>query len=138
MIASRFILPVSKLSLYDRWLEKMYPEMIDHSIELHHLYRILDLLSEHKEYLEKYLYSYKRDLFSMELDVVLYDLTTLRFESTVRETDGLRQFGYSKEMRSDCTQVVMGLLTDTRGIPLGFEVYPGNTFEGHTLEGITA
>lgn len=72
----------------------------------------------------------------MEMDVVLYDLTTLRFESTVKVPGALRQFGYSKERRSDCTQVVLGLLTDTNGIPLGFEVYPGNTFEGHTLSGI--
>ncbi len=48
----------------------------------------------------------------------------------------LRQFGYSKEMRSDCTQVVLGLLTDTEGIPLCFDVHPGNTFEGNTLDGI--
>ncbi len=48
----------------------------------------------------------------------------------------LPRFGYSKEKRSDCTQVVLGLLTDTQGIPLGFEVHPGNTFEGKTLEGM--
>ena len=136
MIASRFIQPVSKLGLYDRWLERTYPVMIDHDTALHHLYRTLDLLSDHKEYMENYLYSYKKDLFNMELDVVLYDLTTLRFESTVKEPGALRQFGYSKERRNDCTQVVLGLLTDTEGIPLGFEVYPGNTFEGHTLQGI--
>ncbi len=48
----------------------------------------------------------------------------------------LRQFGNSKERRSDCTQVVFGLLVDRDGIPLGFEVYPGNTFEGKTLSDI--
>ena len=48
----------------------------------------------------------------------------------------LRQFGYSKERRSDCTQVILGLLVDRHGMPLGFEVYPGNTFEGHTLSDI--
>src|SRR3990170_2290746 len=66
-------------------------------------------------------------------NVVLYDLTTLRFESTREDLGELCRFGYSKEMRSDCTQVVLGLLVDTDGIPLGFEVYPGNTFEGATL-----
>ncbi len=69
----------------------------------------------------------------MSVDVVLYDLTTLRFESTREDLGQLRRFGYSKEMRSDCTQVILGLLVDTDGIPLGFEVYPGNTFEGATL-----
>ena len=70
------------------------------------------------------------------MDVVLYDLTTLRFESTRVDKDNLRRFGYSKEMRTDCTQVVLGLLTDTDGIPLCFEVHPGNTFEGKTLDSI--
>jgi len=110
--------------------------MIDHHIALHHIYRSLDILADNKDQIESYLYCYKKDLFSLHVDVVLYDLTTLRFESTVHEEGTLRQFGYSKERRSDCTQVVLGLLTDTDGIPLSFEVYPGNTFEGKTLEGI--
>lgn len=58
-------------------------------------------------------------------------MTTLRFEST--KATELRQFGYSKERRSDCTQVVLGLLLRPDGVPVGFEVYPGNTFEGHTM-----
>ena len=67
---------------------------------------------------------------------MLYDLTTLRFESTRTDLGKLRQFGYSKERRSDCTQVVFGLLVNRDGIPLGFEVFPGNTFEGKTLSDI--
>jgi len=135
-VCSRFVRPVSKLALYDNWMERLYPRMIDHNIELHHIYRSLDLLAMHKEDIEQYLYRYKKDLFSLTTDVVLYDLTTLRFES-IREDNGkLRRFGYSKEMRNDCTQVVLGLLTDTDGIPLCFEVHPGNTFEGKTLNGI--
>jgi|SRR5215216_2974099 len=135
-VCSRFVRPVSKLALYDNWIERLYPLMIDHNIELHHIYRSLDLLAMHKEDIEQHLYRYKKDLFSLTTDVVLYDLTTLRFES-IREDNGeLRRFGYSKEMRNDCTQVVLGLLTDTDGIPLCFEVHPGNTFEGKTLNGI--
>ena len=91
------------------------------------------MLSLHKEQIEKDLYWHDRDLLNMSVDVVLYDLTTLRFESTREDLGELRRFGYSKEMRSDCTQVVLGLLVNTEGIPLGFEVYPGNTFEGATL-----
>ena len=135
-VCSRFVKPVSKLALYDHWLERLYPVMIDHNIGLHHIYRSLDILAESKEQIESYLYGYKKDLFSINVDVVLYDLTTLRFESTVHDEGTLRQFGYSKERRSDCTQVVLGLLTDTDGIPLCFEVHPGNTFEGKTLESI--
>lgn len=135
-ICSRFLKPVSKLALYDNWLQRMYPKMIDHDIALQHIYRSMDLLCSHKEDIESYLFNYGKDLFSLNVDVVLYDLTTLRFESTRTDLGELRQFGYSKEMRSDCTQVVLGLLTDTQGIPLCFEVHPGNTFEGNTLDGI--
>ena len=110
--------------------------MIDHDISLQHIYRSLDLLALHKEDIEQHLYSYQRDLFSMQVDVVLYDLTTLRFESIREDLDQNRRFGYSKEKRSDCTQVVLGLLTDTNGIPLCFEVHHGKTFEGKTLDGI--
>ncbi len=135
-VCSRFLKPVSKLSLYDNWLQRMYPGLVDHDISLQHIYRSLDLLSKHKEDIERFLFNYGKDLFSINVDVVLYDLTTLRFESTRTDLGELRQFGYSKEMRSDCTQVVLGLLTDTCGIPLCFEVHPGNTFEGKTLDGI--
>src|SRR5580658_1035807 len=135
-VCSRFIKPVSKLALYDHWLERLYPVMIDHNTALHHIYRSLDILAQSKEQIESYLYSYQKDLFSLTVDVVLYDLTTLRFESTIHDEGTLPQFGYSKEMRTDCTQVVLGLLTDIDGIPLCFEVHPGNTFEGKTLENI--
>ena len=136
LVASRFVKPVSKLALFDRQIGRLYPGMVDHGTKLHHLYRVLGIMAGHKEEAERFLFYHKKDLFSVTVDVVLYDLTTLRFESTRKVPDTLRQFGYSKEMRSDCTQVVLGLLTDTDGIPLGFEVYPGNTFEGKTLEGI--
>ena len=135
-LCSRFIKPVSKLALYDNWVSRMYPELIDHQIDLQHIYRSLDILADHKEEIEKFIYQWKKDLFTINVDVVLYDLTTLRFESTREDMGELRRFGYSKEMRTDCTQVVLGLLTDTDGIPLCFEVHPGNPFEGKTLQGI--
>ena len=135
-LCSRFVKPVSKLALYDNWIGRMYPGMIEHDTAIQHIYRSLDLLYTHKEDIEKYLFSYGKNLFDICVDVVLYDLTTLRFESTRTDIGDLRQFGYSKEMRSDCTQVVLGLVTDTEGIPLCFEVHPGNTFEGNTLDGI--
>ena len=135
-LCSRFIKPVSKLSLYDNWVSRMYPELVDHQVDLQHIYRSLDMLADHKEEIEKSLYQWKKDLFTINVDVVLYDLTTLRFESTREDMGELRKFGYSKEMRTDCTQVVLGLLTDTDGIPLCFEVHPGNTFEGETLQDI--
>ena len=135
IMACRFVKPGSKLKIFEHWQRLLYPEMIDRDLPLHHLYRTLDVLAEHKEDIETQLYWRGRDLLTEPTDIVLYDLTTLRFEST-KQTEELRRFGYSKEKRSDCTQVVFGLLLNTDGIPLGFEVYPGNTFEGKTLEGI--
>jgi hypothetical protein len=136
MVVCRFLRPSSKLKIFEYWQDRLYPGLLAGKDELHHLYRALDLLSQHKEQIEQELYWHDRDLLNMSVDVVLYDLTTLRFESTREDLGELRRFGYSKEMHSDCTQVVLGLLVDTNGIPLGFEVYPGNTFEGSTLTDI--
>ena len=110
--------------------------MIEGDIQLQHIYRTIDLLASHKEDIEKSLYWRSRDLLNLQVEIVLYDLTTLRFESTRTDLGELRQFGYSKERRSDLTQIIFGLLVDLNGIPLGFEIYPGNTFEGHTLSDI--
>lgn len=136
MVVSRFIKAGSKLKIYEHWQKRVYPEMIKEEIPLHHLYRSLDILADEKDEIERDLYWNKRDLLNLEVDVVLYDLTTLRFESTREDLGDLRRFGYSKERRTDCTQVVLGLLVDTEGMPLGFEVYPGNTFEGTTVTDI--
>jgi len=134
MVASRFVKPSSKLKIFEHWQNRFFPEMLFGDIQLHQLYRALSILAEHKEEIEKDLFYHDRDLLSEEVDVILYDLTTLRFEST--KTVGLRQFGYSKERRSDCTQVILGLLVKPNGVPVGFEVYPGNTFEGKTVADI--
>lgn len=136
MAASRFVQPGSKLKVYEHWQNRFFPEMVKGDIDLHQLYRALDVLAKHKDEIEKKLFYHGRDLFSLEVDVVLYDLTTLRFESTRTDLGELRKFGYSKERRSDLTQVVLGLLVTPDGVPIGFEVYPGNTFEGKTISSI--
>lgn len=136
LIAARIVEPCSKLAVFTEVLKNFYPNLVDHAIPLHHIYRAVDLLAEHKDDIEKTLYWHGRDLLNASVDVVLYDLTTLRFESVREDIGNLRRFGFSKEKRSDCTQVVLGLLVDRDGIPLGFEVYPGNTFEGNTLSSI--
>ncbi|MFC1643223.1 IS1634 family transposase, partial [Myxococcota bacterium] len=135
MAAARFVRPCSKLAIYEQLLQVPYPEFVRQQLELQHLYRALDVLQNAKDQIETDLFVHGRDLFSRQVNVVLYDLTTLRFEST-RETERLRRFGFSKERRSDCTQVVLGLTVDSEGIPLGFEVFPGNTVETKTLSTI--
>jgi len=136
MVAARFVRPGSKLKVYEHWQNRLYPKLVQRDIALHQLYRTLDVLHAHKDGIERSLFWRDRDLFNQKLDVVLYDLTTLRFESTRTDLGELRQFGYSKERRSDCTQVVLGLLVTPDGVPIGFEVYPGNTFEGATIRDI--
>ena len=136
MVAARFVRPTSKLAIFEGMRERLYPGLMPDDIALQHFYRALDLLYAHREGVEKGLFFHGRDLLSPEVDVVLYDLTTLRFESVREDLGKLRRFGFSKEKRSDCTQVVLGVMVDTEGIPLGFEVYPGNTVEGKTLKDI--
>ena len=138
LVVSRFVEPCSKLKLFSHWQQLFYPDFFKKDIKIDDIYRSLDILSKHKEDIEKSLYHKGKTQLSFfnQCDVVLYDLTTLRFESDREDLDNLRKFGYSKEKRSDCTQVVFGLLVDTDGMPLGFDVYPGNTFEGKTMPSV--
>lgn len=136
MMTARFVRPGSKLKIFEKEQKRLYPGLVNGDLELHQLYRTLDILYAHKDEIEHDLFWHDRNLLSQPVDVVLYDLTTLRFESTVNVEGSLRRFGYSKEMRSDCTQVILGLMVTPEGIPLGFEVYPGNTFEGATVKDI--
>lgn len=99
--------------------------------ELHHLYRALDILSEGKDEIEIYIFEKNKTVFDMRVDVCLYDVTTLFFES-VRK-DELKGFGFSKECKINEVQIVLGLLVDLDGRPIGFEIFPGNKYEGHTV-----
>lgn len=126
-VIQRFIEPVSKLGTYQN-LEKIDG---DHSVELHHLYRSLDLLSEHKDEMEKYLFDARRDIFNNSVDVVFFDTTTFYFDSQ-RETEFLRK-GFSKDGKFADVQIVYGLMTDSLGHPIGYEYFPGNTADVKTL-----
>jgi transposase len=98
------------------------------------LYRAPDLLCDNKEKIEDYLFNKNRDLFNMSVDLVLYDVTSLYFES--KNVDELKNFGYSKDCKFSEVQVILGLLVDLEGRPVGYDLFPGNTYEGHTLRNI--
>ena len=98
------------------------------------LYRCLDRLLDHKQALFGFLRGRWEDLFGVKFDVLLYDLTSTYFESNppFPEKDK-RKFGYSRDKRSDCVQVVIALIVTPDGFPLAYEVLPGNTTDKTTL-----
>jgi transposase len=128
MVIQHLLSPSSKLGAYNK--QQRYAKFSE--VELHNLYRSLDILCDGKEALESHLFNMNRDLFNMQIDVVFYDVTTFHFESV--KQDGLRDFGFSKNAKFNEVQVVLGMLVDCEGRPVGYELFPGNTFEGKTLE----
>jgi len=98
-------------------------------------YRCLDLLAEHRDELFGFLRQQWGELFDAQFDVLLYDLTSTYFESDPPGPgiDSKRRHGYSRDHRPDCTQVVVALVVTPDGLPVAYEVYPGNTHEGGTL-----
>jgi transposase len=128
MAVNHLINPSSKLGMYNN--QAMYAKYQE--VELNHLYRSLDILSKHKEDIERQLFITNCDLYSMQVDVAFYDVTTFHFESI--KQDDLRDFGFSKANKINEVQVVLGMLTDCEGRPIGYELFPGKTYEGKTLE----
>ena len=96
------------------------------------LHRTADLLLQHKDTLERRLAEKTRDLFSLDESLILYDLTNTYFESTKRESS-IARHGRSKEKRSDCPIVTLGLVVDAQGFPKRSEIFEGNVHEGETL-----
>lgn len=98
---------------------------------LDRLYRMMDALHERLDRLKKIVLEATVSLSAGSVQVMLFDITTLYFESV--DADTLRRFGYSKDQKYHCTQVVLALATDSDGLPIGYELFPGNTAEAHTL-----
>ncbi len=128
MVSRHIIESDSKLGMYES--KGRYINQGD--LGLNHLYRALDVVSERKEDIEGYLFEQKKSLFNMTVDVVFYDVTTIYFES--HDEGILRRYGYSKDGKINRVQVVMGLIVDREGRPIGFDIFSGNTFDGKTLE----
>jgi transposase len=99
------------------------------------LYRALDKLLPHKEALEKHLKARLGTLFHLEYDLLLYDVTSTYFEGE-GQANPLAQRGYSRDKRSDCKQVCIGLVVSKCGMPIGYEVFAGNCTDVTTLKTI--
>jgi transposase len=99
------------------------------------LYRALDALLPHKEALEVFLKNRLGDLFGLQYDLLLYDVTSTYFEGQAARNPQARR-GYSRDHRPDCKQVCIGLVVSKCGMPLGYEVFAGNRADVTTLQEI--
>ncbi len=138
LAANRLIAPGSEWHLHRHWYaQSAMGDLLGEDDALaakDTLYRCLDLLLEHKQALFGHLTQRWKDLFNAKLEVLLYDLTSTYFESNPPEDEGdKRRFGYSRDKRSDCVQVVIALIVTPEGFPLAYEVLPGNTTDKTTL-----
>lgn len=139
LVSYRLIDPGSEWRLHRVWYE--HSAMGDLTgedaglAEKDTLYRCHDKLLEHKDAFFGHLRSKWEDLFGVRFDVLLYDLTSTYFEIDP-PGNGKRKFGYSRDKRSDCVQVVIGLIVTPEGFPLAYEVFDGNTQDKQTLREI--
>lgn len=106
-------------------------EQFDIKVDLDHVYRMMDHVYQLEDRIKACVANQTMSLFKKKVDVLLFDVTTLYFESTDR--DDLRNFGFSKDCKFNQTQVVLALMTTTDGTPMGYELFAGNTSEGKTL-----
>lgn len=127
MALQHLLEPRSKLGAFNH--QDRYAKLP--KLELQHLYRSLDMLSENKDKIEDHIFGKDYNLFHTSVDIVFYDVTTFAFESV--NQDGLRDFGYSKDNKYNEVHVVMGLLIDGNGFPIGYELFNGSTFDGKIM-----
>ncbi len=143
LVAYRLLAPGSEWRLHREWFERTaLADLLGGDFglaEIHKLYRCHDRLLEHKEALFDHLTGRWRDLFNARFDVLLYDLTSTYFEAEPPfAEDDKRRFGYSRDHRPDCVQVVIALVLTPEGLPLAYEVLSGNTSDKTTLRDFLA
>ena len=139
----RLLTPGSEWHLHRQWFERSaMADLLGEDAglaEIHKLYRCHDRLLEHKQALFDHLVGRWRDLFNVNFDVLLYDLTSTYFEADPPFPEGdKRRHGYSRDHRSDCVQVIIALVVTPEGLPLAYEVLPGNTADNTTLKAFLA
>lgn len=138
LIVARLCDPSSELYVAEQWYPKSaLPELLGVPVDRvddNRLYRTLDQLLPHKEELETFLKGRLGELFDLEYDLLMYDVTSTYFEG--QANFDLAERGYSRDQRSDCKQVCIGLVVSRCGMPLGYEVFAGNTADVTTVEHI--
>jgi hypothetical protein len=136
LVAYRLIDPGSEWRLHRQWFEESaMADLLGEDFALvqkDKLYRCLDRLLAHKRAFFSYLKDQWQTLFNPRFDILLYDLTSTYFESDPPD-EGKRRYGYSRDKRPDCVQVVIALIVTPEGFPLTYEVMPGNTSDRSTL-----
>jgi len=136
---ARFCEPSSELHIADTWYPRTALEdllgVVPERVHTRRLYEGLDALLPHKEAIERHLKQRLGDLFDLQYELLLYDITSTYFEGECLGNP-LAQRGYSRDSRPDCKQVCIGLVVTTDGIPLGYEVFAGNTNDSTTVESV--
>jgi hypothetical protein len=149
LVAYRLLDPGSEWRLHRQWFEESaMADLLGEDlglVRIDKLYRCLDKLLAHKADFFKTLKARWRTLFGITFDVLLYDLTSTYFESPPPDPgsgsggeESKRKFGYSRDKRGDCVQVVIALIVTPEGFPLAYEVMPGNTADNTTLDDFLA
>src|SRR5262249_43114256 len=141
LVIARLCEPSSELAIAERWyrstaLEDLLGVAVE-TVNDDRLYRALDRLLPHKEALEHHLRSKLGELFALEYDLLLYDVTSTYFEGLCPHNDLARR-GYSRDHRPDCQQVCLALVVSREGLPLGYEVFAGNRVDVTTVEHIVS
>lgn len=139
LIVARLCEPSSELYIAEQWYaQTALPELLGVPtcrVDDNRLYRALDQLLPHKEELEVHLKNQLGELFGLEYDLLLYDVTSTYFEGQAAGNT-LAKNGYSRDKRPDCKQVCIGLVVTRCGMPVGYEVFAGNTADVTTVEEI--
>ena len=126
LITIRIFEPASKLRSL---------ELIERYFGIHHnrktYYKMAPAWLHTKEFIEKQILGFVKEAYSFDYDLLFYDVTTLYFETF--EEDDLRKNGFSKDNKSNQPQILIALMVSKEGFPITYEIFSGNTFEGHTI-----
>ena len=127
LVIARLAYPASKLKTVDYLYQYKGIE-----IDINKIYRYLDKLQKQQmQRIQAISYEHTRKVLGNRISIVFYDVTTLYFEA--EDEDDLRKIGFSKDGKHQQPQIVLGLLVSSGGYPLAYEIFEGNTFEGHTM-----